>query len=353
MGSGAGVAAASAMAVPKAARLLPSVRKTVVNLMQDIIREMKIPVIDVGALIVGSDPDEVARAIGHACRETGFFYVTNHGIAAGLVTRVFSMSQKFFGLPLAEKQRAAFSGPSGNRGWIKLGNEALDPKKPSDIKEAFNIGLELAANDPEIIAGKPFRGRNVWPEVADFRTVMLAYFDACWDLGRTLHRAFAIDLDLPPDYFARTFDRPMATLRLLHYPPAPPRVLEGQLGAGVHTDYGNVTLLATDEVGGLMVRHRSGEWIKAPVIPGAFVCNIGDCLMRWTNDVYVSTPHKVESPPGRDRYSVAFFLDPNPDVEVACLPTCLAPGRAPKYNPVTAGDFLHSRLAPTYEQKRG
>jgi isopenicillin N synthase-like dioxygenase len=313
----------------------------------------EIPIIDAGPLISGAtDPTETARVIGRACRETGFFYVVGHGIAPGLVQRVFSLSQQFFGQPLAQKERAAFSGPSGNRGWIRLGNETLDPSKPFDMKEAFNIGLELGPDDPDIVAGKPFRGINCWPDIVDFRATMLAYFDACWNLGRILHHGFAIDLGLPPNYFATTFDRPMATLRLLHYPPAPSQALDGQLGAGVHTDYGNVTLLATDEVGGLMVRHRSGEWIKAPVVPDALVCNIGDCLMRWTNDVYVSTPHKVENPPGRDRYSVAFFLDPNPDVEVACLPTCVAPGAAPKYEPVTAGAFLHSRLAPTYAHAR-
>jgi isopenicillin N synthase-like dioxygenase len=123
---------------------------------------------------------------------------------------------------------------------------------------------------------------------------------------------------------------------------------QGQLGAGVHTDYGNVTLLATDAAGGLMVRDRSGQWLDAPVIPGAFVCNIGDCLMRWTNDIYVSTPHKVVTPPGRDRYSIAFFLDPDPDARVACLPTCTDATRPMKYPPVSAADFLRSRLEPTY-----
>jgi isopenicillin N synthase-like dioxygenase len=311
-----------------------------------------IPVIDIAALIEPEcDPYDTARAIGRACRETGFFYAVGHGIAPELVRRVFALSRQYFSQSPALKQKAAFSGASGNRGWIKLGDEALDPRKPSDMKEAFNIGLELAPDDVEVLAGKPFRGINIWPDIAHFRPTMLAYFDACLALGRTLHRAFAIDLDLSEDYFAATFDRPMATLRLLHYPPAPHRAANGQLGAGIHTDYGNLTLLATDDAGGLMVRHRSGEWIAAPVIAGAFVCNIGDCLMRWTNDVYVSTPHKVENPSGRDRYSVAFFLDPNPEVRVACLPTCLAPGRAPKYDPVTAGDFLQSRLAPTYARR--
>jgi isopenicillin N synthase-like dioxygenase len=156
-----------------------------------------------------------------------------------------------------------------------------------------------------------------------------------------------MDLGLAPDFFENAFTRPVATIRMLHYPPAPAELRAGQLGAGEHTDYGNVTLLATDGVAGLMVRHRSGEWLTAPSVPNAFVCNIGDCLMRWTNDIYVSTPHKVVSPPGRDRYSIAFFLDANPETIVECLPTCITPGRPAKYPPVSMGNFLHSRLAPT------
>jgi isopenicillin N synthase-like dioxygenase len=307
-----------------------------------------IPVIDIGPLVSDSPTaPAVAATIGRACRETGFFYVVGHGIAPETVATAFAMSRAFFAQPLAAKQKAAFSGPSGNRGWIKLGSEILDPGKPHDLKEAFNIGLELPPDDPEVVAGRPFRGLNCWPDIPGFRAAALTYFDACWRLGRTLHRAFAMDLGLAPDFFESLFTRPMASIRMLHYPPAPAEVLTGQLGAGEHTDYGNVTLLVTDEVPGLMVRHRSGEWIAAPSVADAFVCNIGDMLMRWTNDIYVSTPHKVVSPPGQHRYSIAFFLDANPEAIVECLPTCITPGRPAKYPPVSAEHFLHSRLAPT------
>ena len=309
-----------------------------------------IPVIDIGPLVSDAPAaPAVAAAIGRACRETGFFYVVGHGIAPETVETVFAMSRAFFAQPLAAKQKAAFSGPSGNRGWIRLGNEVLDPGKPHDLKEAFNIGLELPPDDPEVAAGRPFRGINIWPDIPGFRTAALTYFDACWRLGRTLHRAFAHG-PRPRARFLREHLHPADGDRA-HAPlPAGTRgsAAPGQLGAGEHTDYGNVTLLATDEVAGLMVRHRSGEWITAPSVPNAFVCNIGDMLMRWTNDIYVSTPHKVVSPPGRHRYSIAFFLDPNPEAVVECLPTCIAPGRPAKYPPVSAEDFLQSRLAPTY-----
>ena len=135
----------------------------------------------------------------------------------------------------------------------------------------------------------------------------------------------------------------MATLRLLRYPAAAAGADAG-IGAGTHTDYGNLTLLATDDVGGLEVRTRMGDWIDAPAMPGAFVVNIGDCLMRWTNDVYVSTPHRVVNRSGRERYSIAFFFDPNPDAEVAVIPSCLGQGESARYAPILAADYLKYRL---------
>ena len=196
------------------------------------------------------------------------------------------------------------------------------------MKEAFNVGLEIAPDDPDLLSAQPFRSLNAWPSLPGFRETLLAYYDACAGLGARLHRAFACDLGLEPDYFDDKFDRPMATLRLLHYP-ALPRGSEPRTGAGAHTDYGNLTLLATDDVGGLEVHARDGQWIEAPVVPGAFIVNIGDCLMRWTNDIYVSTPHRVVNRSARERYSIAFFFDPNPDAIVETIPSCLRGRRTP------------------------
>ena len=197
-----------------------------------------------------------------------------------------------------------------------------------------------------MLAGRPFRGPNLWPALPGFRDTLLAYHAAMLDLGIVLHRAVARDLGLEPGFFDGKFRRPLATLRLLHYPAAaaPGRAL----GAGTHTDYGNLTLLATDGVGGLEVQARDGRWIAVPPRPGTLVCNVGDCLARWTNDVYASTPHRVVSPAGRERMSVAFFLDADPDVVVSALPGCVAAGAAPLYTPVTVADHLRSRLESTY-----
>ena len=304
-----------------------------------------LPIIDLGPSGQGEGASltRIAAEVGAACRDVGFFYVVNHGVSPELVARAFAQSHAFFALPVADKRELAIQTIGGNRGYSGLLHEALDPLRGPDMKEAFNVGLELAADDPEFLSGKPFRSLNAWPGVPGFRETLLSYYDACAGLGSRLHRAFARDLGLSGDFFDDKFDRPMATLRLLHYP-APPRGSDPQTGAGAHTDYGALTLLATDDVGGLEVRTRAGEWIEAPVVPGAFIVNIGDCLMRWTNDVYVSTPHRVVNRSARERYSIAFFYDPNPDAMVETIPSCVGEGEAARYAPILAADYLTMRL---------
>ncbi|TYC58975.1 isopenicillin N synthase family oxygenase [Rhodobacterales bacterium] len=311
-----------------------------------------IPVIDLTPLREGGEAGRqaVADQIGEACRGIGFFYLKGHGVPAELRERVFDMAKRFFDSPEDLKMKSAYSKDTGNRGYVPMKGESLDPTNAPDLKEGYNIGLDLASDDPEILAKTPLRAVNLWPDLPGFRDVMLEYYDAMWALGRTLHTAFATELGLETDFFEDKLRRPLATLRLLHYPPRPADLEEGQLGAGEHTDYGCVTLLATDEVGGLEVRTRSGEWLAAPDIPDTFVCNIGDCLMRWTNDLYVSTPHRVVNPSGRERFSVPFFLDPDPDAIVECLPGCASADNPPKYPPIRGDDYLLSCLNPTYEK---
>ncbi len=304
-----------------------------------------LPILDLSSWREG-DRASLARIgaeVGAACRDVGFFYVVNHGVDRELIERAFAQSHRFFALPLAERQALAIETIGGNRGYSGMLHEALDPGRGPDMKEAFNVGLEIAPDDPDLLSKQPFRSLNAWPSLPNFHETLLAYYDACAALGARLHRAFACDLGLKPDFFDDKFDRPMATLRLLHYP-APPQGSEPRTGAGVHTDYGNLTLLATDDVGGLEVRARNGEWIEAPVVPGAFIVNIGDCLMRWTNDIYISTPHRVVNRSARERYSIAFFYDPNPEAVVETIPSCVREGERVRYPPILAADYLKRRL---------
>lgn len=299
---------------------------------------MEIPLLD--ARRMAQDPDGFAADLGRAARGSGFFLLENHGVSADLIARVLAQGDAFFALPEAEKARIAID--AGNRGWAREGSEKLDPESGQvDRKEAFNMGLDLAADDPRILGGEPFRGVNRWPDLPDFAETLRQYFDAVHALGQRMMQAVARDLGLPPSHFEASFDAPMATLRLLSYPAGSP---EDGIGAGAHTDYGALTFLLTDGVPGLQVQPRGqSDWIDVPDVPGAYIINIGDCLMRWSNDTYVSTPHRVLPPP-RPRRSIAFFLDPNPEAEVACLPGL----GAPKYAPISGAAYLRSRLEATY-----
>ncbi len=308
-----------------------------------------IPVIDIMLLSSDrlADRRAVAARIGEACRGAGFFLITGHGVAPGIVEAAFAASRRYFDQPLDAKLELQMTAATGNRGYAGLEVERLN-ERAADLKEAFNVGLDLRPDDPQIIAKKPFRAVNLWPDLPGWRATVLAYYDSCMRVSRNLHRGFSLDLGIAEDFFDDKIDQPIATLRMLHYPPAPAAGTD-QPGAGEHTDYGTVTILATDGVPGLEVRRRDGGWIRAPHVPGAFICNIGDCLMRWTNDIYVSTPHRVV-PPARDRYSIAFFVDPNPEAVVRVLDSCRRPGEPLKYEPVTGADYLRSRFAATYSK---
>src|SRR3984957_10213584 len=192
----------------------------------------RIPVVDVAPLLKHDPHGEraVAKQIGDACRGIGFFYITGHGVTPNELGAVFGKAAEFFTADAPGKLQWAFTGGGGNRGSIRLGEQPLDPGRPPDVKEAFNIALDLAPDDPDLLAKKPFRALNLWPDVPGFRATMLDYFTHMWNLGRSLHRAFALDLGIDPAFFDDKFAKPLATLRLLHYPPVDKPLDEGQLG---------------------------------------------------------------------------------------------------------------------------
>ena len=305
-----------------------------------------LPVIDISALRSPrlEDRRRVGEALGKACREIGFFYAVGHELDSARLAPVFAASRAFFAQPPEAKDALSIKRSANDVGYIALEDEQLDPSSPADFKEAFNIGLELPMDHPSILAGALFRGANFWPDMPGWREIMLDYYNLCWAIGVTLHRGFSLDLGIDETFFDDKLDEPIGILRLLHYPPRQGGA-DAQLGAGAHQDYGSITLLATDGVAGLQVQGRDGLWIDAPTIPDALICNIGDCLMRWTGDIYVSTPHRVVRP-ASDRYSIAFFLDPNPHAIVETLP-----GMAVKYEPTTGGAYLKAKLDGTYAHR--
>ncbi len=317
-----------------------------------------IPLIDFGPFRHGDAAArrQVALKIGEACRNIGFFYVTNHGIPEALIQRTLGEAKRFFALPAEQKAEIAIEKSPCHRGWFQLGGENLDPAKQKaagDLKEGIKIGRDLAPDHPLVKAGLPLHGPDQWPSgLPGWKETMLECYGALSGLGRAILGAFALALDLPETFFDKWLTGPMATLGPLHYPPHSGRITEARLGAGAHTDFGCLTILWQDDAGGLQVKNLAGQWIDAPPIPGSFVVNIGDMMARWSNDLFTSTYHRVINTSGRDRYSMPFFFDPDFNADLTALPTCVGPGRPAKYPPTTGGQHLLDRINETFDYHR-
>ncbi|WLH01963.1 2-oxoglutarate and iron-dependent oxygenase domain-containing protein [Pseudomonas beijingensis] len=313
-----------------------------------------LPIIDISPLY-GDEPDAWQAVAGHidrACRQWGFFYIKGHPISPARIAEVLGNAQRFFALPVEEKLKIDITRTRHHRGYGAVATEQLDPTKPSDLKETFDMGLHLPADHPEVLAEKPLRGPNRHPDLNGWETLMEQHYRDMQALAQTLLRAMTLALGIERDFFDTRFNEPVSVLRLIHYPPRDTASCAEQQGAGAHTDYGCITLLYQDAAGGLQVRNVNGQWVDAPPIDGTFVVNLGDMMARWSNDRYLSTPHRVISPLGVDRYSMPFFAEPHPDTLIQCLPGCQDDAHPPKYPTTTCAQFLLSRFADTYAYRR-
>jgi isopenicillin N synthase-like dioxygenase len=301
---------------------------------------------------------EVAGQIRSACREHGFFYVTGHGVASGLMAELSAASAEFFALPDGDKREIAMErGGRAWRGYFPVGGE-LTSGQP-DLKEGLYFGTELPDDDPRVREGLPLHGRNLFPrQVPRLRALVLDYLGALTATGQSVLAGIALSLGLEAGYFARGYTAdPTVLFRVFSYPPSPPGFTGW--GVGEHTDYGLLTLLAQDDSGGLQVAGPDG-WIDAPPLPGTFVCNIGDMLDRLTGGWYRSTPHRVRNLSGRTRLSLPFFLDPGFADEVPPLPARAAEGDGGRRwdgqdlraFTGTYGDYLLGKVSKVFPQLR-
>jgi isopenicillin N synthase-like dioxygenase len=318
--------------------------------------ENGIPTIDLSPLLDGSETEKhgVARQIDAACREVGFFMVVGHGVPENLIRTTRRQAIDFFALPDEEKMKVQRPPAKISRGYNWVGDRSLSyslgQTAPPDIQEAFAFGPDRVADLAARVdkASAQMYAPNIWPERPhDFRQVMLSYYDAMSVLASQVLRAMAMALGVDESFFADKFDRQASVARMIRYPAVKQPPLPGQLRAGLHTDYGTMTFVRGDDTpGGLQVKHRQGGWIDVHIPPNAFVCNIGDLMMRWSNDRWASTLHRVAVPPPdavpTDRISLVFFQNPNPDTVIRCFESCVGAGE--KYPPITVAEHYLGKL---------
>ncbi|KAF9533183.1 hypothetical protein CPB83DRAFT_758302 [Crepidotus variabilis] len=326
----------------------------------------EIPVIDIKAAFGDNEEArrELADLIRDACINVGFFYIKSHGIPEEIIDNTIAVAREYFSLPEETKIELDIHKSLNYKGYTALLGENTDSKGNGDLHEGFDLGWETPLNGNTSDVGSVPRkdgamaGENVWPKnPAGFKEAVLEYYHRALHVGKRLFPLFALALDLPENYFNDKTTKPAAIMRLLHYPPQDPTSFEKdpegrQIGIGAHTEYADhylcFTMLWQDDNGGLQVQNMAGNWVDAVPIPGTLVVNLGDQFARWTNDIFKSTHHRVINRSGAERYSIPLFFGTDYDVLLKPIPTCLTPGSPYKYEVMTAGEYVKSRLEATY-----
>lgn len=298
----------------------------------------EIPLVDISPIIGGNSPARRAMdaALIDACERVGFFYVTNHRVAEDIQQRMMRVTEDFFALPIEAKMDVVMTKSPAFRGYRPFGSLGVDKTKKARGQEGFQIQRELGADDPDVKAGKPLHAPNLWPkEQPELRKVMLEYYAAMEALSMELMRAFARGLGLEENYFDQRHRKSLSMLRILHYP-RHKATDESEIGIRAHTDSGELTIILQDDVGGLEVLNKEGEWVQARPVPGSFIVNLGRAMETWTNGRFVATPHRVINRDGDNRYSMPFFTNPDYDAIVAPVPGTEGYGDA--HPPMLAGE---------------
>tara|TARA_B100001057_G_scaffold169742_1_gene170493 strand:- start:216 stop:1163 length:948 start_codon:yes stop_codon:yes gene_type:complete len=308
---------------------------------------MQIPKID----IAGIEDQEISRSLlkefFSAYNKHGFGYIVNHGIDKSLIEQLFQVSKNFHSLPLSEKMKVALD--HNHRGYIAINTSTDVNSKLADVKKPNQSeSFMMMREDRSELPGVYLSGPNQWPEIKNFKEVLEKYTNHITKLGRNLMRLALLSTGVSDLSVMQSFDTPTIWLRLLHYPSIPKTSPSDLYGSAPHTDFGCLTILAQDEIGGLQVQTREGEWVDVPTIEESFVVNVGDMLSRLTNGLLRSTPHRVINKSGRERYSCPFFFDPHTNAVIQPLN---GTGK-PKFSPVNFGEFLKKELGASYEKHK-
>jgi isopenicillin N synthase-like dioxygenase len=322
--------------------------------------ENEIPILDLGPYLAGDNEasrtaalDRLGRELYRASTEVGFYYLKNHGIPQALVERTFEEAKRFHALPLDDKRKLKVD--QNKIGYFEVEttitrHSALANGAKPNLYAAFCMRRELKPDDPDILAGVPYRALNRWPDnLPGFRETMVAFLEGMEGLGKNLLPVIARALDLKTDFFDQAFAKPLVNMQLNYYPHQP-NFDGSQFGLAPHTDRGFITLLCQAQVPGLEIRTADGRWVVAPILPGHILVNTGDLLRHWTNDVFLSTPHRVANLSGDERLSIPYFYKPDLNTLVECIPTCQSAQRPAKYPPITVLEFYDWFVKKNYPE---
>ncbi|MBA2964076.1 MULTISPECIES: isopenicillin N synthase family dioxygenase [Ramlibacter] len=280
---------------------------------------------------------QVARRIADACARYGFFYLYRHNVPDALRQGGFEAAERFFAMPVDKRMACRPTAARQIRGYQPLG-DTKRPGIPADLKESFDMGFPLAADDPDVLAGLPFHSTNSWPaDLPGFRRAIEALYFSKLECGRHVLRAMALALGADENFFVGQCEKPYTNMRLVHYPPQDPQPDAG-IGASAHSDRGIITLLLNDSNGGLHVETANGDWIDAPPDPQAIIVNVGDLMTRWSNGRFRSAIHRVVNETGHERYSIPQFH--HPSYRAVVDPAQLPGAGTIRYEPVVAGEFV-------------
>lgn len=304
-----------------------------------------IKILDLSSLFTDDQAaqNQLAQKFLQAYSTAGFAYISNHSIPEKLIDGVFDASQRFHALPVEAKMKVALN--HNHRGFIPINTSTDKTSKLADVTRPNQSESYMMMREDQVESTDYLSGPNQWPELENFCTQVTAYNTAMCDLAIHLVALAARALGSEAAELTQHFQCPTTWLRLLYYPPTDPMDGDDLYGSAPHTDFGALTILAQDEIGGLQVQTPNGTWIDAPRIPGTFVVNVGEMLHRWSNGILKSTPHRVINRSGKPRYSCPFFFDPHVSTNITPLPEC---GK-PRFEPLNFGDFLRSELEAGYD----
>lgn len=313
----------------------------------------RIPVLDVAPFLAGERGAAAALAaeIKQTCEDTGFLVISNHGIPQALIDRAFGAAADFFALD--EDRKMALRIGEQNIGYLPYGGQTM---KTSTIQVAnkpnYSESFYITTPDPDPTVQDVATDLNKWPPgMPEFKAAQIEYFTAMRALAQKFLPAFALALGLPENYFDADFRGANGTVRLVQYAPQPPDE-DDLFGFAPHTDGSFITFLPRSKFPGLEVKTKDGSWIRPPDVPGAFVVNTGEMLARYSNDLFIPTPHRVVNRSGAIRHAMPFFYGPNRHTKVHCAPTCVSPDNPARYEPMSSFEIIAVKDRTNFPHRR-